>query len=163
MFVLTIDGVIRQESTGAPIPEGIELYEALSSTTQVAVLCPPERATAQHWLYSHNLTSHVQLVPEDHGKAPDVIGWRKDQITYLRAQGYVLRGVFDEDPRVVAAVHEMGIPAFLALHPKFTNPSFRPDWDSVARPWDELVSQVDYQIEQRVKANARVLESEIDT
>lgn len=162
MFVLTLDGVLRQESTGAPIPQGIVLYEALTSMSQVGVLCTPERDKDDWWLKSHSMLRHVQLVPENHGMAPDVVGWRRDQITYLRAQGYSIDLFVDSDPSVIADAHGRAITTALFLSPKFSNPSHRPDWESVARPWDELVAQVQYQESQRVKANSRTLESEIE-
>lgn len=150
-FVVTLDGIIRKTGTAAALnPGGLALYRALATTGRLAILCGTDPENAEWFLRTNGLASHAYVVPESVEAAPTIAGRRRAQISFLRSQGSHIEFVIDPDPEVIAALHEDGVPGLLYLHPQFSQPSFRPDYESVAKPWDVLVEKVDYQI--RMKA-----------
>lgn len=148
-YVLTLHGVIQQ-ANGAPNPQGLALYRAFTSLGRVAVLGGLNRERDEWFLATHGLTEHPEFVSESVEKSPTELGRRMAQIGALRAQGTVVDLVVEPDPEIVAAMHEQGLATLLYLHPKFTQPAFRPDFESVAKPWSTLVETVQYQ--ERLKA-----------
>lgn len=143
-YVLTLHGVLQQPN-GAPNPQGLSLYRALASVGRLVVLGGLDRAKDEWFLATHDLRDHVNFVPESIEKHPTELGRRRAQIGTLRAQGSHIELVVEPDPEIVAALHEDGLPTLLYLHPRFTQPAFRPDYKSEATPWNQLVQTVNYQ------------------
>lgn len=152
-YVLTLHGLLQQ-SNGAPNPQGLALYRAFTSIGRVAVLGGLNRERDEWFLATHGLTEHPEFLPELIEKHPTELGRRRAQIGALRAKGTVIDLAVEPDPEIVAALHEDGVPCLLYLHPRFSQPAFRPDYESVAKPWATLVETVQYQ--ERLKA-AQVL------
>jgi hypothetical protein len=148
-YVLTLHGVLQQPN-GAPNPQGILLYRALSAVDRLIVLGGLDRERDEWFLATHDLRDHVNFVAESITKGPTELMRRQAQIGALRAQGIHIDLAIEPDPEIIAALHDDGIPTLLYLHPKFTHPAFRPDYESVAKPWDALVASVHYQ--ERLKA-----------
>lgn len=148
MYVITLPGVL-QKTNEAPNPQGIALYRSLAATGRLAVLCGPDENKAEWFLATNNLTDHVNLVPESLESHPTAVGRRRSQIAALRAQGTHIEFVVDPDPEVIAGLHEDGLATLLYLHPQFSQPSFRPDYKSEAKPWSQMVAVVDYQMKMK--------------
>lgn len=145
---ITVDGVLRHPRTRAANLQGMLLYNALATTNRLALLTSTDEDT--DWFLKFNgLTEHAFVMPEVLSDGPTSADRRIAQVGRLRQQGCAVESVIDPDPEVAAALYENGIPVMLYLHPQYTQPSFRPDYKSVAKPWDSLVSAVDYQIQLR--------------
>lgn len=160
-FVMTLDGVLRT-GTDAVNTQGRALYEALASTGRLAILGGPNFERDEWFLASNNLTKHAYHIDEPVDSAPTVAGRRLGQITSLRSQGCYIQFVVEPDPEVAAALFARGIPVLFYLHPQYSTPSFRPDYESVAKPWENLVKQVDYQMAMRAQAALNERDSDED-
>lgn len=155
MILLPIEGVLRQPGGLRPDPTGVLLYRALCSHGRVGLLGSEEGQEKDEWfLNTEELVGHASYIlyrmdahPTDHGR-------RVSQISKARAAGHI-ELVVEPNPEVVATLHEEGIPTLLYLHPKFTNPEFRPDFKSFASPWDDMVKVIDYQAELKAKMTPR--------
>lgn len=157
-FVMTLDGVLR---TGQSVHnQGRSLYTALSSTGRLAVLGGTDETFDEWFLASNGLMKHAYLVPETKDSASTIAGRRMAQVAYLRSQGCFIEFVVEPDPDVAAFLLSGGVPVLVYLHPQFANPSFRPDYENVAKPWNNLVKQVDYQMAMR--AQAALIERDTD-
>jgi len=159
-FVMTLDSVLRNPGSEGLNQQGLALYRALSSTGRLAVLCGPDETRDEWFLASNGLTKHAYLVPEETDSAYTSAARRMNQIIYLRSQGCIIEFVIEPDPAVAVHLFTHGVPVMVYLHPQYSTPSFRPDYESVAKPWDNLVKQVDYQMAMR--AQAALNERELD-
>lgn len=149
-FVMTLDGVLR---TGQSVHnQGRALYTALSSTGRLAVLGGPDETTDEWFLASNGMTQHAYLIAETKDSATTIAGRRMAQVAYLRSQGCSIEFVVEPDPDVAAYLLAHAVPVLVYLHPQFSTPSFRPDYENVAKPWNNLVKQVDYQMAMRAQA-----------
>lgn len=159
LFVFTLDGVMRYNAA-INVP-GAEMYRSLSAHNRVGILCGPDKAEAEHFLRTNDFRTHAYLIEEDPTSSPTQVGRRRDQISRLRQQGSHVELVIDPDPAVVADLFAWGVPAMLYLHPQYSKPSFRPDFEREARPWDEMVAAIDFQTEMRTKDARLILSEEV--
>lgn len=143
-FAIVMDGVLRKPNTEALNNHGWFLYDALSRLGRVAVLCGADRERAEWFLKSNGLKVHAHLIAEDPVKAPDKIQRRRDQLIELRTKAAV-EFVVESDPEIAASLLKDGVTTLLYVSPTYTQPSFRPDYNSTARPWDVMVAEVEYQ------------------
>ena len=150
-FVIVLDGVLRKVGTDAPNLQGTALYHSLASTSRVAVFCGPDRAKAEWFLRTNGMSKHAHLVPEDEAISPVNSGRRMGQITYLRSQSTNVEFVVEPDPDIAADLLRNGVPTLVYLHPQYTEPAFRPDYDGTPTPWQSLVDEVAHQIDMRTK------------
>lgn len=149
-FVMTLDGVLR---TGQSVNnQGRSLYTALASTGRLAILGGPDETSDEWFLASNGLNQHAYLIPEAKDSASTVAGRRMAQIVALRSQGCFIEFVVEPDPNVAAFLFARSVMVLVYLHPQFSLPSFRPDYENVAKPWNNLVRQVDYQMAMRAQA-----------
>lgn len=151
-YVITLDGVLRHSRTEAINLQGMNLYRALATTGRLAILCGPDEERADWFLRTNGLRQHAYLIPESLDASPTIAGRRMAQITRLRAQQCHIEFVVEPDPDVAAELLRAGIPTLVYLHPQYSQPSFRPDYKGVAKPWENLVTEVDYQIGMRALA-----------
>lgn len=152
-YVLVVDGVLRKPSTNAIIEQGQELYWALSMTGRLVLLCGEDEDKVDWFLRTNNFTKHALLLPEDPTASPTPAGRRMQQIREVRASGAYIQFVIEPDPRIALHLFQESIPVMAYLHPVFMQPSFRPDYQSVATPWEDLTREVEFQIETKA-ANA---------
>lgn len=152
-YVLVLDGVIRKPSTNAVIEQGANLYWALAETGRLALLCGEDREKADWFLRTNGFTKHVYLIPEDPTASPTQAGRRMQQVRQLRSRQTHIQFVVEPDPRIVTELFKESVPVMAYLHPVFTQPAFRPDYQSTATPWDDLIREVEYQIDAKA-ANA---------
>lgn len=145
-FVL--DGVLRRLSDmNAMNNNGLVLFEGLKPFGRITFLLdghPRDRELAEHFLKINRITGHIGLDVAVESDGVGVVERRLAQINRLRRSGPI-NFVIEPDPKVAAALLAAGLPALLYLHPQFTVPSWRPDYNGALRPWDDLVTETDRQ------------------
>lgn len=160
-YAISLHGVL-QTSQGAPNPQGIALYHAMSSIGRLIVLGGLDVEKDAWFLATNNLTTHILYEPEVLESGPTELDRRSQQISRIRASGMSIDLLVDPDPSVIAMVHDRGLAAMLYLHPKFTQPAFRPDYKSEATPWQKLLKSVEYQERLKVAAASLFPDDEDD-
>ena len=149
IVAITLDGVLRSTTSGGPLRIGLMLYRALEEHAALAVIADQdteERAT--YWLSNNGLDKHSYLILAKDSDPLDPGERRVSQITRLKEASSVDL-LIDPDPEVVRAVMASGTPVMLSLHPIYARPEFRPDYRSVAKPWDALTREISRQQELR--------------
>lgn len=155
---MVLDGVLRKHKDESINVQGLHLYNSLSTQGRLSIFCGEDEERAAWFLNSNGLTKHASLIAEKPESAPDKVGRRMQQIIDLRAQKAHIEFVIEPDPEIAAEIFKAGIPTMVYLHPQYTHPSFRPDYTSVAKPWENLTKEVDYQLEMRAEQAAKVWE-----
>jgi hypothetical protein len=152
-YVLVVDGVLRKPGTNAVIEQGQALYWALAATGRLVLLCGEDEKKVDWFLRTNGFNKHVHLIPEDPTASPTLEGRRLQQIRQIRGTQANVQFVIEPDPRVALHLFNESIPVLAYLHPVFMQPAFRPGYKSVATPWEDLISEVEYQIDAKA-ANA---------
>lgn len=158
LVAIVVDGVLRQDSGDGVIPSGLLLYNTLKETARLALLTDDERPQTHHWLKVNGFVDHMYVIP------PTALGLgsretRKRQIRRLYKEGNNLAFVVEPDPEVAACLLQEGFPVMLAMHPKYSRPSFRPDYDEFTTPWSVLTEEVDRQRDLRAKDRRNDMEA----
>lgn len=152
-YVLVVDGVLRKPATNAVIESGRALYWSLVETGRLALLCGEDRDKVDWFLRTNAFNKHVHLIPEDPTSSPTPSGRRLQQIRELRRAQSNITFVVEPNPAIALDLYKESVPVMVYLHPVYTQPAFRPGYKSVAKPWEDLISEVEFQIEQKA-ANA---------
>jgi hypothetical protein len=156
---LTVNGVLRRVSGGAPIPTGRALYYSLAAQFQLILLAnhKDEKDELQHWLELEGMNEHaIVIYPDAAAAALDMPLRRLSLVTYAHSQRYELTLVIDPDPAVTRLLFENGYTVMTYSHQEYSMPAWRPDYNvapyeiddagiiknQLATPWDELASQV---------------------
>lgn len=138
--VISLEGVLRAEGTGAPITAGVALYRALSAvyTTAVSTVVGPSQPVEElaAWMTKAGLQEHQYA----YASVPEVS--RTVQLDLIRGQGNSVALWVDSDPLTVTELSRRGVPALLFLHPAYARPEHRPDYEGDVTPWDELVGHI---------------------
>lgn len=149
-FVL--DGVLRRLNDQSAISNnGLILFSGLKPWGRVTFLVdgqPSDIDMVEHFLKVHRITGHVGIDIAARSDGVDTVDRRLAQITRLRRTGPI-NFVIEPDPKIAATLLANGIPTLLYLHPQFTVPSWRPDYNGRLRRWDDLVSETERQVELR--------------
>jgi hypothetical protein len=145
---ITLDGVIRRiTDQSVPNPNGLMLFEGLKQFGRVTFLADGfvrDQVAIEHFLKIHRITGHVGIdvsVLSDGGSIADR---RLAQIFRMRRNGPISL-VIEPDPKIAAALLAEGVPTLLYLHPQYSVPSWRPDYNGSPRRWDDLVAETDRQ------------------
>ena len=150
IIAITLDGVLRSTTNGGSLRSGILLYKALESFAALAIIADGDtEEKATYWLHQNGLDKHSYLVVAKTADPLDPGERRVIQITRLKESSSV-DFLIDPDPTVAQAVMASGTPVMLSLHPIYARPEFRPDYKSVAKPWDTLVKDITLQQELRL-------------
>jgi len=150
IIAITLDGVLRSMTNGGSLRSGILLYKALESFAALAIIADGDtEEKATYWLHQNGLDKHSYLVVAKTADPLDPGERRVVQITRLKESSSV-DFLIDPDPTVAQAVMASGTPVMLSLHPIYARPEFRPDYKSVAKPWDTLVKDITLQQELRL-------------
>lgn len=158
IVAITLYGVLRSTTNGGSLRTGLMLYRALEEHASLAVIADEDtEASANYWLTQNGLTKHSYLVLAHPADPLDPGGRRVAQITRLKESSSVDL-LIDPDPAVAQAVMASGTPVLLSLHPIYARPEFRPDYKSVATPWDTMTKDIDRQMKMRL-ADAREVET----
>lgn len=142
--VLSLDGVLRRSGNQLDF-KGRGIYDAFTSTTRTVILAGEDRLDAEWFLRTNDLTSHADLITIDPFSASDEVNRFVRAMDKVRAPGVSVDLVVVPDPEVAEVLFSAGFPVMLYAHPTYTIPSFRPDYKSVARPWDQLTESMEYQ------------------
>ncbi|MDP9870401.1 MULTISPECIES: hypothetical protein [Streptosporangium] len=141
LAVITLDGVLRDESTDGTIPVGRALYHGLSEIYRLAVIA--DSPLDDMWLGINGYTKHQVLVERRPEDPSDNAIRRLRQIERLRGMGATVDLLVDPDPGVVAVISHMGVACLHYVDAPFSRPEFRPDYDKHVTPWDQMVSELD--------------------
>lgn len=142
--VLTLEGVLRR--TGNQLdPKGRVLYEAFTATTRTVILTAEDRLGAEWFLRTNNMMQHADLISVEEWVAPDEAGRFLRAMDKVRAPGVSVDSVIVANPETAEALFSAGFPVLLYAHPIYTVPSFRPDYKSVAKPWNKLTETMEFQ------------------
>lgn len=145
---MVINGVLRKAVSGVPLTAGTLLYHALAPVTGLILLADaPEgnwQATSemQDWLLINGFSQHADIAPGG--------GTRIAQVNQLRARGYSLEFIIEPDPENAHKLIREGYSCLNFIHAQYSVPSWRPDYESDLRPWDDLAASVAHQA--RMKA-----------
>jgi hypothetical protein len=148
-YVMVVDGVLRKPATNAVIESGQALYWSLAETGRLALLCGDDKDKVDWFLRTNGFTKHVYLIPEDPTASPTAGGRRMQQIRELRRGQANIAFVVEPDPTIALDLYNESVPVMIYLHPTYTQPAFRPGYKSLAKPWEDLISEVEFQIEQK--------------
>jgi len=148
-FAITIDGVLRKQLDQTINQDGLFLYEALSYVGRVALLGSDRPDVDDRFCRINGLNRHFEIIPEAIESASTAAGRRIQQVRSMRQEG--LQFVVEPDPEIALEMFRNGMTVLPYLHPRYTQPSFRPDYSSRAQPWETLISEVDYQIDMKAK------------
>ena len=134
--VITIEGILKADNQDGIIGEGTRLYYALSEHYRIILTSEEgDPRKLEHWLKSNGFNEHSQVL----------IGEAVPILNKLRSGGTALSLFLSPNPDTIRRAMQAGIASILFLHPRYSHPSFRPDWDGLPRPWDELVDEVEKQ------------------
>lgn len=158
---VVLDGVLRKPLDREALDQGARLlFHSLSEHYRIVVLGGEESAKERDrvWLASNQLVRYVHfdtIIPEDGDVVVQPDGSpmstsRFNQIMRLRTEGWHFDFLVVPDPELAKDVYAAGMPVLLYLHPTYTSPSFRPDYEGGIRSWDDLVREVEFQV--KVKA-----------
>lgn len=138
MYIVALDGVLRN-STGGPIADGVRLYLALCAAAKVVVAADEPEAKASHWLRSHGLTEHDDVIGDD----VDLAGLplRVRQVEILQP-GHPWIHTVESDPEVALSLVAKGVATCLFSGHKFVRPKDRFDRAAV-KSWNDLMSEMD--------------------
>jgi hypothetical protein len=146
-FVL--DGVLRRLSdVNALNNNGLILFEGLKPWGRVTFLVdgyPRDLDLAEHFLKLNRITGHIGIDISVLSDGVDTVDRRLAQINRLRRNGPI-SFVVEPDPKNAAALLAAGVPTLLYLHPQYTVPSWRPDYNGSLRRWDDLVTETERQV-----------------
>ncbi|RZU35991.1 hypothetical protein EV284_3474 [Streptomyces sp. BK022] len=143
---IVIEGVLMREVGDAVITQGQRLYWGLMESYKVALITDDtDVEPVQHWLKVNGFNKHPYLIPA-HLKDPEDEGQRRlKQISRLRQAGCNVELVIEPNPQIAAYLMAHGIGVLNYLHPNYSNPRFRPDYQDTVTPWSELVGEVERQ------------------
>ena len=157
--VILVGGVLRKIVGGQVIPEGARLYTALKSVGSVILQSNDVRSKSNlaDWMDLEGLPLPDAFHFSSDYHADDV----EAQLNYLRAvRRYPIDLVVGSDPDDIAALLLAGFNTLLFTHASYAHPSWRPDSDLSAAPWDTLVEQVE--ATNRARASDRRFKEEED-
>ncbi|MFE4681593.1 hypothetical protein ACFRNJ_12245 [Streptomyces sp. NPDC056721] len=143
---IVIEGVLQREVGNAVIGQGQRLYWGLMEAYNVALLTDETNLElVQHWLRVNGFNKHPYLIPQNLKDPQDPAERRMRQVSRLRAAGCNVELVIEPNPQIAAHLMANGIGVLNYLHPNYSNPRFRPDYQDTVTPWSELVGEVERQ------------------
>lgn len=149
--LITIDGVLADqgdESSFAAskfLPEGVLIYKALASITKIVLVSlQPERekTKVEYWLKAHGLQEHVRVIydpsPDDLERGLEMV------VGEVRRSGALDVAIEADSQRAARLVHH-GVPTLVFGRPAYTRGEFKPGTERTARPWQEVIEELDAQ------------------
>lgn len=152
LILITIDGVLAHQgdedsfAASKVIEEGALIYRAFTSIAKVALLSlqnyESDRTKVEYWLQVHGLTDHVWLLfdpwPTDVNRSVDMV------VNEVRRSGGLGLAVESDSRRAARLLHH-GVSVSVLGRPEYTRREFRPDVPRTARPWEEVIEELDEQ------------------
>lgn len=146
---ISIEGVLA-DPTGEPsfaaakfLQAGALIYHGLKGATKIVLLTDQQdQEKVDHWLKVHGFRDHVLLLynPEPY----DLIRGREELISEVRRRGSYELAVEAED-RYAARILSHGVSTLVVAHPTYTRAEFQPGEETTARPWSQVVEELDRQ------------------
>lgn len=137
--IITLEGVLQKNVSYAPIPVGLVLYNALSSSFNIALVAEGEKEQVDYWLNLEGLTKHGTVIYNDFTLAGLSIQDRRlRQVNSLRSRGFAIDLVVEPDPIVASVLLGAGYTVLNFLHYIYALPQWRPDFEQKVKPWDGL-------------------------
>jgi hypothetical protein len=133
-LALTVTGILRDPVTRGPLLDGLTLFSALTTGYRVHLM--EDHMDSGTWLRLNHITGHVSVQTGRPGW--EITEERLNIIRRLRAAA-PLDLVVDPDPFVISECFEMGQPALLYTHPRYTHLANRPG----LMPWTDLEHRID--------------------
>jgi hypothetical protein len=143
---IVIEGVLSKEVGEAVIHQGQRLYWGLMETYRVALITDhTDVEPVKHWLRVNGFNKHPYLIPANLRDPEDPAERRMRQISRLRQAGCNVELLIEPDPEIAAHVMANGVGVLNYLHPNYSSPRFRPDYQESVTPWSALVDEVERQ------------------
>lgn len=145
---IVVEGVMRRDVGEGVIPQGQRLYWGLMESYKVALLTDCDHldlGVVEYWLKVNGFNKHAYVMPVSLLDPEDPGERRMQQISRLRRAGCAVELLIEPDPVIAAHVMGNGIGVLNYLHPNYSNPRFRPDYQETVTPWNSLVDEVERQ------------------
>ncbi|MDX3260753.1 hypothetical protein PV336_16150 [Streptomyces sp. MI02-2A] len=143
---IVIEGVLAREVGEAVITQGQRLYWGLMEAYNVALVSDSENPEAtKHWLKVNGFNKHPYITFTQPADPEDPAERRMRHISRLRQVGCNVELLIEPDPQIAAHVMANGVGVLNYLHPNYSNPRFRPDYQEIVTPWSALVDEVERQ------------------
>lgn len=142
---ITVEGVLRKFTGGAPIQPGLDLYFGLATRAKLVLLTGEMTGEGLDiWLKTEGMHEHVKVIYSD-VVLRDLSdgGERLAQLAAARQLSYDVEMVIEPDPLVSSRLLVAGYNVLTFSHSEYSVPAWRPDAAVKVRPWDELVEQVE--------------------
>lgn len=137
--VITLEGVLQKNVSYAPIPVGLVLYHALSSSFNLVIVSDNYETEVDYWLSLEGLNKHGTVICNDFTLAELPTHKRRlRQVNLLRSRGFAIDLVVEPDPACAATLLNAGYSVLNFLHHIYALPQWRPDFEPKVRPWQEL-------------------------
>lgn len=146
-ILMFLDGVMRNTTTGAPIPNGMFLYYTLKEKNKVFILAD-DKEKADHWLRQHKINKVDDVIDKTIPMPGDFPEFR--QVEWVRSQGPV-DYVVTTDPNLTKRLLEIGVTTLVFMNPTYIREEFRPDSRVGIRKWNEIVQEITQQQESFVE------------
>lgn len=140
-IAITVDGVLRAEVGQTMIPAGKFMTLALADDFNIALLLDDDKINhLEGWLLSEGFPITRYLLGKEVGD-PDGGQGRALQLQRLATMGCAIEAVIEPDPEISAHLMGQGYTVLHYMHPTYSRPEFRPDWDGSIRPWDQIEAE----------------------
>lgn len=141
--VLVVEGVIRSHVGDGMLSPGANIYHGLAATMGVVLVSnSSDQDLLNHWLRLNGFNKHPLLVVPRATDGDQIEHIRAKQISRVREAGHVVEFVVEPDPSVSASLLRSGIAVMNYIHPRYSKPEHRPDYDGKIKPWSVLESEV---------------------
>jgi len=141
--VIVMEGVLRSAASEGCIKEGAALYRALAGGSRLHILTAQwDIASASRWLAAFNMTGHMRIVVAVTESPAD----RVDALSKIPTYGLPPL-VIEADPECAAEEVRHGYPVLLFARPYYSDLGWQPDVPKVARPWADVMAEMERQEE----------------
>lgn len=151
---IVVEGVLKQPYNEAPIVAGVALYKSLVKTHRITLIFDGDKRNTTHmWLMKNGFVEHTGEIYHEPTDPVEMGPKRLAQAQRLLRSG-PLALILESDTEAAAALLERQIPTFLFLHPAFTHPEHRPDYQGQPKPWDDVVAELNRQSQAKILADS---------
>lgn len=141
--VICVEGVLQKNVSYAPIPTGIALYHSLASVFNVLLVSDSTHKELDYWLALEGLNRHSAVECNEGLRTFMDEDQRKlHEVNALRIRRYSIDLVVDPNPASSALLLVNGYSVLTFTHSSYALPQWRPDYQEVVKPWEELEKHV---------------------
>jgi hypothetical protein len=140
---ITLEGVIQQNVSYAPIATGLGLYHGLATTFNILIGTDSFKKEADYWLSMEGLSVHGAVEYNDNIRSNFTPARRRlDQVVAMRNRGYNISLVIEPDPSCAAVLLSEGFTVANLVHNQYALPQWRPDYKYENRPWSSFEKSI---------------------